>query len=231
MQLDLLSGGAAQGLVGTLAARFKAETGADIAGTFTAIGAVRDTLLAGAPADLVVLSKGMIADLSRAGHVEGPGVDIGVVRTAVAQRTGDPAPAIATPDELRASFLAADAIYIPDPKLATAGIHVAGILDTLGIRQAVAAKLRAFPNGMTAMREMAAQTGGRPIGCTQATEVLHTPGITLVGPLPKAFELATTYTAAVATRARNPDQARRLLMLLTEVAGAGARAAAGFEPA
>ncbi len=47
MQLALLSGGAAQGLVAALAAQFKAETGCDIAGTFGAVGAMRDKLIAG----------------------------------------------------------------------------------------------------------------------------------------------------------------------------------------
>ena len=49
MKLTLLSGGAAHGLVAALAPQFKAETGADIDGTFGAVGAMRDKLLAGAP--------------------------------------------------------------------------------------------------------------------------------------------------------------------------------------
>jgi molybdate transport system substrate-binding protein len=45
MQVSLLSGGAAQGLVEALAPRFKAETGYTIAGSFGAVGAMRDRLL------------------------------------------------------------------------------------------------------------------------------------------------------------------------------------------
>ena len=230
MQLDLLSGGAAQGLVGALAARFKSETGADIAGTFTAIGAIKDKVLAGAPADLVMVSKGMIAELATSGHVEGPGADIGVVRTGVAIRSSDTVPAIATQDDLRASLLAADAIYLPDPKLATAGIHVMKVLDTLGIRADAEPKLRAFPNGMTAMHEMAAMKGGRLIAIGQGTEVLSTAGVTFLGPLPPGLELNTIYSAALSTRARQPELARKLLELLTGPSGATERAGAGFEP-
>ena len=229
MQLDLLSGGAAQGLVGALAARFTAETGAGIAGTFTAIGAIKDKVLGGTPADLVMVSKGMIAELAKSGHVEGPGADIGVVRTGVAIRSIDPLPAIATQDDLRASLLAADAIYLPDPKLATAGIHVMKVLDTLGIRAAAEPKLRAFPNGMTAMHAMAAQKGGRPIAIGQGTEVLSTPGVTFLGPLPPGLELNTIYSAAVSTTAKQPELARKLLALLTGPAGSAERVKAGFE--
>ncbi len=113
-------------------------------------------------------------------------------------------PPVGDADSLRAALLAADAIYFPDPKLATAGIHFAKVLDRLGIREAVADRLRPYPNGATAMREMASAQG-RPIGCTQVTEILNTPGVTLVAPLPQEFELATIYTAAVATRSASPD--------------------------
>src|SRR3954452_18957960 len=130
MQLTLLSGGAAQGLVAALAAKFKAETGCGIAGTFGAVGAMRDKLLAGAPADLLILTRALIAELARIGHVlPGSAVDLGVVRTGVAARSRDPAPRIADAASLRSAMLAADGIYFPDPKLATAGIHFANVLD------------------------------------------------------------------------------------------------------
>ena len=51
--------------------------------------------------------------------------DIGTVLTAVAVRSGDPVPDVGNAAGLRAALLAADAIYFPDPKLATAGIHFA----------------------------------------------------------------------------------------------------------
>jgi len=230
MRLDILSGGAAQGLVAAAAPQLKAETGFDIGGSFGAVGAMRDKLLAGTPADVLILTSALIADLARDGHVAaGSAADLGVVRTAIAVRAGDPAPAVGDAAGLRAALLAADAVYFPDPKLATAGIHFAKVLDQLGIRDAVADRLRPYPNGATAMREMAAGQG-RPIGCTQVTEILNTPGVTLVAPLPKEFELATIYAAAVAARAASPDQARRLVALLSSPATRPLRDRAGFEP-
>jgi len=231
MKLTILSGGAAQGLVAALAPQFKAETGAEIDGTFGAVGAMRDKLIAGGPADLLILTSALIAELAAGGHVAaGSAADLGGVATGVAVRAGDPEPAIADADGLRAAMRAADSIYFPDPKLATAGIHFAKVLDQLGIRDSVADRLRTYPNGATAMREMAAAQG-RPIGCTQVTEILNTPGIRLVAPLPKEFELATTYTAAVAARAASPGEARRLVALLSGASTRPLRDRAGFEPA
>jgi molybdate transport system substrate-binding protein len=230
MKVQVLSGGAAQGLLGAIEPQFAARTGAGVAGTFSAVGAMRDRLVAGDPADLVILSAKLIGDLAGSGHVDGASVrDIGIVRTAIAVRSGDKVPDIGDTHALRAALLGADAFYTPDTERATAGIHVARMLAELGIADEMRSRLRVFPNGMTAMGEMAAQIGGTAIGCTQVTEIVHTKGLTLVGNLPAAFELATTYTGAVATRAAAPDLARTLLAMLTEDAAAPVRRTAGFE--
>jgi molybdate transport system substrate-binding protein len=131
---------------------------------------------------------------------------------------------------LRSALLAAEAIYFPDPKLATAGIHFAKVLDALGIASEVAGRLRPHPNGAAAMNAMAGAAGSHPIGCTQVTEILNTAGVTLVGPLPKQFELATVYTAGVCTRASLPNQAGRLAALLGGNSARDIRKGMGFEP-
>jgi len=216
MQLRILSGGAANGLVSAIGSRFKQETGADIDGTFGAVGAMRDRLVGGASADMLILTSALIAELTRAGHVAaGSAADLGAIATGVAVRSGDPAPAIDGADALRAALRAADGIYFPDPKLATAGIHFAKVLERLGIAEEVAPRLRTFPNGQTAMAALAALEGGRQIGCTQITEILNTKGVALVGNLPPEFALATVYTLGICTRAQSPELARRFAALLT----------------
>lgn len=229
MILKILSGGAAQGLVHALAPKFKAETGCGIDGTFGAVGAMREKLLAGAPTDLVILTAALIQDLEGSGHIlPRSATAIGVVRTAMAVRHGDPVPPIGDGPAVRAALLAADGIYVPDLTLSTAGIHFAGILDTLDIRAQVGQHLRVFPNGNAAMAALAT-AAGRPIGCTQVTEILNTPGVMLAGPLPKPLELATVYTAGVSTQSGRPDLARRFATL---IAGASdERTRFGFSPA
>lgn len=227
MQVNILSGGAAQGLVSALAQTFKAATGGEIAGTFGAVGAMRDKLLAGAPVDLLILTRALIDELTVQGHVAaGSAMDIGTVHTAVAIRSSDPAPAVANADGLRAALRAADSIYFPDPKLATAGIHFAKVLERLGIEDG--GRFRTFPNGATAMAALAASTTSKPIGCTQVTEILNTAGVKLVAPLPAGYELATIYTAGIASKAQSPELARQLAGLLSGDAAKAARAKAGF---
>lgn len=230
MRLHVLSGGAAQGVVGALAAEFRTATGYEIDGTFGAVGAMQEKLHAGAPADVLILTRALIDELADAGQVvTETRADLGRVRTGVAVRAGDPTPDVRNPDGLRAALRSADAIYFPDPQRATAGIHFARVLETLGIATEVTARSSTHPNGATAMRALAKAGGARPIGVTQITEILNTPGVTLVGPLPREFELATIYTAVVCTRAAAPDAARQLVALLSAAGTRAAREKAGFE--
>lgn len=229
MELVILSGGAAHGLVSALAPAFEAETGCRIAGTYGAVGAMRDRLTSGARADLVILTAPLVAELERQGHVRpGTACDIGVVHTGIAVREGDAIPDFGSATALREALRAATDIYFPDPELATAGIHVGKILRQLGLTSELAARLRPHPNGAAAMGAMATQAGGRPIGCTQITEILATPGVALAGRLPHEFELATTYACAVAARAQSPELAAQLAERLCSRASIAVREQLGF---
>ena len=231
MHLHLLSGGAAQGLIEALGGRLAAETGYAIAGSFGAVGAMRESLLAGGDADLLILTAPMLRELAQQGHVDAASIrDIGRVRTAVAAPIGAPEPPIDTAARLRAALMGADAIYFPDPERATAGIHFAKVLAELGITGAVlAAKAKIHANGTAAMRALA-EAGPGALGATQTTEILSTPGVRLLGALPAPFELATVYTLALSARAAAPGPARVLAKLLTGPDTADLRARLGFEP-
>jgi molybdate transport system substrate-binding protein len=228
--LHVISGGAAQGLVAQLSEQFTAAQGLVPEGTFGAVGMMKDKLLGGAACDVVILTAALIAELEQQGHVQpGSARPLGVVRTGVALKAGAPVPDVGTPQALTALLRGAKGIYFPDPVKATAGIHFMKVLKALGVDQELADRLRPFPNGATAMREMAAATEQGLVGCTQVTEILYTPGVQLVGVLPREFELATVYTAAVCSRAANPAAAHALVELLSADASAAQRLAGGFE--
>src|SRR6202007_634477 len=96
-------------------------------------------------------------------------------------RAGDPQVVAKDAAALRDAFVAADAIFVPDTKVSTAGIHVAKVLQQLDIADEVTGRLKIYPNGATAMRELAASSAKRPIGCTQSTEIISTKGVELSG--------------------------------------------------
>ena len=220
--LNLISAGAAQGLVKDIAAEA-------VTGSFGAVGAQLEKFRQGDPCDVLILTRAQLDALQAAGELVPDSLhNIGWVLTGVAVRSGSPAPEVSDRVSLRAAFAAADSLYVPDLERSTAGIHIAKVLQSLGLSEEVAARLKTHPNGATAMREMAASTSANPIGCTQVTEILYTPGVSLVGVLSGEFELSTLYSAAVPMRSEQKAAALQFVNRLTGDAGRAARVSGGF---
>ena len=227
--LHFLSGGAAQGLVSRLQPEFERQHDCRLQGSFGAVGLMREKLIAGDPCDLLILSQALITGLVNDGRADAATPRaLGGVKTGLALKEGQPATDIRTPEDLRSLLQRASAIYYPDPAKATAGIHFHKVLQALGLADD-ARKLRTFPNGATAMAALAQAPEADAVGCTQVTEILITPGVRLSGLLPPPHELTTTYTAAVASDADEPELARALVAALVSPDAAALRRECGFE--
>ena len=228
--VNLLCAGAAQGLVGALQERYHTQSGATIQARFGAVGAMKEALLAGEACDVLVLSQALIDRLVEEGRVDGSSrAPLGRVRTGVAVRAGTPWPDVASAAGLKAALLAATGVYFPDPERATAGIHFVKVLRELSVYEDLQVRFKTYPNGATAMRELAAASEDHPIGCTQVTEIRYTPGVELVAVLPQQFELATPYVAACTSRSAQRALAQQLIALLSGPESLPLRSAAGFE--
>ena len=79
------------------------------------------------------------------------------------------------------------------------------------------------------MGEMAKSKARNVIGCTQETEINYTPGVDLVGSLPREFELATDYTLGICTKAQQPELAKELAAMVAGPASEAIRRQGGFE--
>ena len=228
--IHLLSGGAAQGLVTQIQPRFKALFQRDIDGTFGAVGMMKDSLLAGTPCDVIILTDIIVTQLTQSGQLAaGSAKNLGIVKTGVAVKAGESHVDVRTPEALTAALRAARGIYIPDPVKSTAGIHVMNVIRALGLEQELADRLRPFPNGAMAMKAMAESNEAGLLGATQITEIVYADDIDLIAPLPREFELATIYTAAVCTQSTEPQLARALIDMLASEDAAASRSACGFE--
>jgi molybdate transport system substrate-binding protein len=214
--LRILSAGAAKGIVTALAGTFEAERGVRVDAKFDAAGAIRSAFeFEGA--DLVILPDVVLDALAQQGLVDPASIATLVeVATGVAIREGDDRPRVDDPQALRDAFARASALYCPDIERSTAGRHFTRVLHELGIEAASAPKLRAYANGATAMAALAREGPKGALGCTQVTEILYTPGVMLVAPLPPPFELSTRYALAVGSSARAPEVARTFAARLTK---------------
>ena len=229
--VHLLSAGAAKGVVGALRAEMERDGGFTLHATFGAVGAMRERLDAGAPCDVVLLTRALIDALAREGRADADTVcDVGWVHTGVARRVALPGDSVADAAALRALLLPAREIYLPDPQRATAGIHAMKVLRALDL-PGLDARLRAHPNGAEAMAALARSTDAEAVGITQVSEILYTPGVQLLGRLPAPHGLATLYSAARSRTAAQPQAALRLLQHLCGPARAEVRRSGGFETA
>ena len=228
--IHLLCAGAVQGLVGALQPQFEEAGARVLRARFGAVGALREALRAGAPCDVMVATNAMLVDLQANGELpRGEVMTIGRVRTGLAVRSGEAHPDASSREALRAALLAAPAFYFPDPQRATAGAHVASMLDRLGIRDAMQERIRNFANGAASMRALADDGVAGALGCTQASEIIATTGVDYSGPLQGEFELATVYSACLGPGSADPHGAQRLIDLMTGAGHAALRECCGIE--
>ena len=228
--LNIFSAGAAQSVVTQIAEKFLRESGDPVNAAYGAVGAMKARVVAGEPADVIVLTAALIDDLIQQGLVvRGSRVDLGKVGTGVAVRAGTPLPDVSNAQVLRDSLLAATKIVCPDPAVATAGKVVLNVLDRLGIAGAVMARLQYFPSGYPAMAYLAQGTGTREMGITQVTEILANPGVRLVGPLPSELQNIAVYSAGLAAYSAQPERAREFIRCLTGINAHAVLSAAGFD--
>ena len=150
-EIKLLSAGAVRAIVTDLAEAFEKETGHKIIRTFGTVGVVRQKLTS-EPVDLVIMSDTAIEEaIKQGGVVAGSRTDIARTGIGVAVREGAPRPDVSTSEALKQTLLAAKSIVYVDPAQGgTSGIHFAGVLQRLGIAEAVKPKTTLVPGGYPA---------------------------------------------------------------------------------
>jgi molybdate transport system substrate-binding protein len=69
------------------------------------------------------------------------------------------------------------------------------------------------------------------LGFQQLSELLHEPGIAIVGPLPPAIQAVTLFSAGVSRTSPRPDEVRALIAFLAAPEAEDAKRAQGMEGA
>jgi molybdate transport system substrate-binding protein len=227
LRITGISSMATRAVLADLSADYRQRRGVDVA--IVSVGGVdaAKRVQAGEAFDLVVLASDAIARLEAAGSVL-PGSAVDLVRSgvAVAVRAGAPLPDIGTEDGVRRAVLAAASLgYSTGPS----GVQLAKLFERWGIAGQIQSRIVQAPPGVPVGSLVA--SGEIELGFQQLSELIHLPGVQVVGPLPPAIQIDTRFTAAICSRSAQPQAVRELLDFLASPAAAEAKLRHGMAPA
>ena len=222
-----ISSMATRQVLAELVTAFQQQSGCSAA--IEAVGGVdaAKRVQAGEAFDVVILASDAIDKLLAAGHLL-PDSKVDWVRSgvAVAVPAGATLPDISTEDAVRQAVLAARSIsYSTGPS----GVALAQLFARWGIADEIAPRMVQAPPGVPVGSLVA--KGEVALGFQQLSELLHVPGITIVGPLPPAIQITTTFSAGIGALSQQADAARALLAYLASPAAADSKRKQGMEPA
>lgn len=225
-EIKILSAGATKAALAPLVQTYEKQTGAKVEVSYGTMGLLQEKIAAGERADVIIATVEVLTDLEKHGKVvPGSRAALAEIGVGVAVRAGAPVPDISTPEAFKRALLEAKSIVYVDPTKGTSGKHFAGVLQRLGIADAVKSKT-VLREGGYALEAVA--TGEAEIGVQQASEILPVKGIKLVGPLPGDLQKITTYGAAIMSDARSPEPGAAFIRYLTGKEGRAVFVSKGF---
>ena len=181
---------------------------------------------AGEPFDLLVAAPSHIDQLIDAGKIiPQTRTDLARSGIGVAVRAGAPRPDISSVDAFKRALLAARSVaYLKEGQ---SGVYIAGVLDRLGIADAIRSKLR-LPD--TDIVSELVSRGEIELGIVVITQILTTPGVSLAGPLPSDIQSHITFTGGVSASSASVEAAKELMAALTSPSAVQVMKSQGMEP-
>jgi molybdate transport system substrate-binding protein len=181
----------------------------------------------GEPFDIVVLAADAIDRLDAAGQiVPGSRVDLAQSGVAIAVAAGAPRPAIGTEAAMRDAVLAARSIgYSTGPS----GAHLTRLFERWGIAETIAPRIVQAPPGVPVGALVA--RGDVELGFQQLSELMHLPGIDVIGSLPPEVQIITVFSGALCATSQQKEAAKALLSFLASSQADAAKHGHGMEPA
>jgi molybdate transport system substrate-binding protein len=227
--LRVMSGGAPQDVLAVLTPEFERQTGHKVTYTFAVVTALQQRLARGEKTDVALMPVPVIDNLVQAGTLQAENrATLGVLGISVIVRQGAAKPDISTPERLRQALLEPRSVVHATPSATPSGAHMARMLEQLGSAEEMLSKVIHRP-ALDGGAELVAR-GEAELGLYPTSEVVHVPGLAIVGPLPPALQLRIVYGAAIAKDSAAPEVAAAFVNFLSDPAHRKDWTQAGFEP-
>jgi molybdate transport system substrate-binding protein len=187
-------------------------------------------LARGEAADVVILDGGATDELGKRGLVRADSKTV-LARSLIGMvvRAGAAKPDIGSIEALRSTLLAAKSIAYSD---SGSGTYLSTkLFSKLGVADEIAAKsrkVRGPPSGEPVAGVVA--RGEAEIGFQQVAELIHVPGVTLVGTIPAELQPNFSFAGTLTSTVRQPEAATALIRFLASSEAAPVIAKAGLMP-
>jgi molybdate transport system substrate-binding protein len=187
-------------------------------------------LARGEAADVVILDGGATDELGKRGLVRDDSKTV-LARSLIGMvvRAGAAKPDIGSIEALRSTLLAAKSIAYSD---SGSGTYLSTkLFSKLGVADEIAAKsrkVRGPPSGEPVAGVVA--RGEAEIGFQQVAELIHVPGVTLVGTIPAELQPNFSFAGTLTSTVRQPEAATALIRFLASSEAAPVIAKAGLMP-
>ncbi len=219
----LMSTLALAGLLREAAPALEATLGAAVTVELAPTRTLETRIRAGERADAAVLTAEAIAALASEGVLDGMTArPLAHSRVGLAVKAGTPHPDIGSVDALRSLLLAVPSLCYS--RAGASGIFFAGLIERLGIADAVNAKAIVIPQGFTAEKLL---TGEAAIAFQQISELMEVDDIEVVGALPEGAQTVAVFSGATFTGAAG---GAALLDAVAALCTPAALRAKGLEP-
>jgi molybdate transport system substrate-binding protein len=208
-----------------LGPQFERDTGDRLAITFGVANTMKRQIEAGEPFDLAIMTAPVTDALIAQGRIV-PATRTDMARGAIGigVHQGASKPDIGSVEALKRALLAAESVALS--REGWSGLYFAGLLERLGIADAMKPKLR---YGGANVAEMVAG-GEAQLGVQLINELMAVAGVEVVGPLPAEVQSYVILTGGVGSQARDPGAAEAFLRFVTSSAAAPLIRSKGLEP-
>lgn len=167
--------------------------------------------------DRVIQNNKIIADTRMAIARSGIGVEV---------RAGAPKPDISSVEAFKRALLNAKSIgYLKHE--GTSGAYLHGLFERLGIAEEI--KPKVIRHETDIVSELVAK-GEIELGMVVITQIVTTPGVELVGPIPEEVQSYIRWIGGVSANSAAPEVAKDLLSFLTSPTALPVFKAQGMEP-
>ena len=211
---------------------FEKASGHTVKAIFGSGGGTKARVIKGDSFDVPIVQPPLEPVIASGHVIKDSETPLAVAPIAVAVRTGATKPDISTADSVRRMLLAAKSITYPNIEGSAAGgaagVSINETLAKLGIAEAMRPKTKPAATGFATARMVAA--GEAEIGLVFLSEMIHEPGISIVGMLPREISMPTRLVGFVSAHAREPAAARALLDYLSGPEAAKVYRDTGMEP-